>query len=404
MKKIIILTIVFSFFFSIQDLYCCTSAIISGKLTIDGRPLLLKHRDTGELNNRIENFNGKKYDFIGLVNSPSIGEEVWGGTNTVGFSIINTASYNLKDDDVKEMDKEGLLMYKALGVCKNLKDFESFLDNYERPMRVEANFGIIDAEGGAAYYEVNNNSWKKFDVNDPNVAPDGYYVVTNFSFSGRKDEGMGYVRYMSANKIFSEKAKEGNITPKWVFDNISRSFYHSILNIDLKSDILLDNGGSGWFIDQDFIPRKSSSASIVFQGVKRGENAEFTIMWALLGYPPLGIAVPLFAKYGSELPYFVIKGDDSNAELCNMALLLKDDVFSIKRGNGNKYFNFSKLYNINGKGYSQQISNIEEEVITHFNDKMDKWRSKGIDIKELSKFYKEEYENTIIVRWPKCSH
>lgn len=50
----------------------CTSGIWTGKSTPDGRPLLWKHRDTGELNNRIEFFpagNGRKYSFLGLVNS-----------------------------------------------------------------------------------------------------------------------------------------------------------------------------------------------------------------------------------------------------------------------------------------------------------------------------------------------
>ena len=42
--------------------YPCTSAIISGKLTPDGRPLLWKHRDTGEDNNRVQYFKTDKYN------------------------------------------------------------------------------------------------------------------------------------------------------------------------------------------------------------------------------------------------------------------------------------------------------------------------------------------------------
>lgn len=40
-------------------------------------------------------------------------------------------------------------MRKALRVCKTVQDFEHFLDTLPRPMRVEANFGVIDAYGGA---------------------------------------------------------------------------------------------------------------------------------------------------------------------------------------------------------------------------------------------------------------
>jgi hypothetical protein len=36
----------------------------------------------------------------------------------------------LKEDDIEEMDMEGVLLYKALSECRNLADFEAFLDNY----------------------------------------------------------------------------------------------------------------------------------------------------------------------------------------------------------------------------------------------------------------------------------
>ena len=191
-----------------SDIFACTSAIITGKATPDGRPLLWKHRDTGELNNKVKYYKGEKYSFYALINSPdAMLEQAWTGTNEVGFSIMNTASYNLKDDDVPsdQMDKEGVLMYKALATCRTLADFEKMLNKYKRPMGVEANFGVIDAEGGAAYYEVNNGSWTKIDVNDPKIAPQGYLIYTNHSYTGRLDDGMGYVRYTTAEKIMKEQ-------------------------------------------------------------------------------------------------------------------------------------------------------------------------------------------------------
>jgi hypothetical protein len=36
---------------AVVDAAACTSAIISGSLTADGRPILWKHRDTSDLNN-----------------------------------------------------------------------------------------------------------------------------------------------------------------------------------------------------------------------------------------------------------------------------------------------------------------------------------------------------------------
>lgn len=394
MKKLtFFITILFAslFLYSIEC-EACTSAIITGKATKDGRPILWKHRDTGELNNRVEYFKGEKYTFIGLVNSPSKGGEVWTGTNSTGFSIMNTASYNLKNDNSKEVDQEGVFMYKALSTCKNLKDFEKMLDKMPRPMGVEANFGVIDAEGGAAYYEVNNTSWTKLDVNDPKIAPQGYLVVTNFSYTGRLNEGMGYIRYGTAREIFSKKDVSLDFTPEWIFSSLSRSFYHSLLGIDLSKD-LSNMSGTGWFIDQDFIPRKSTSASVVIQGVKYKEDPGNTVMWTILGYPPVAVAVPLFEKYAKNMPSYMVKsGESDNAELCDLSLELKSKVFSISRGNGGKYFNAALLFNEEGTGYMQQIQMLESEIFYKFNPIMESVRTKGLNKKELDDFYEEIYD------------
>ena len=359
MKKIFSLSLLFAltFLMAVQS-DACTSAIFTGKATPDGRPLLWKHRDTGELNNRIEFFpaeNGRKYSFIGLVNSPMQDGEVWIGTNEVGFSIMNTASYNLQNEEADFEDQEGVVMYEALGSCKTLKDFEKFLDKMKKPRGVEANFGVIDAEGGAAYYEVNNTEWVKVDVNDPKIAPEGFLVYTNHSFTGRKDMGMGYVRYNTANEIFHQGwIKGADITPEWIFNNLSRSYRNSLLGIDLRKNPEL--APEGWFVDQDFIPRRSTSASIVVKGVKKGENPDLTVMWTVLGYPPCGIAIPLFAANGAEQPDYMCKSKESdNSAMCDMALARRAKVFPISRGNGKNYLNIAEALR-----YMECLSEIEK--------------------------------------------
>jgi hypothetical protein len=367
-----------------DTLIACTSAIISGKITADGRPLLWKHRDTNNENNRMAFCKGAKYDFLALLNSSDGENTAWTGSNSSGFSIMNTASYNLKEDTVKEMDKEGILMCKALSECKSLSDFETLLDSYPRPMRVEANFGVIDAEGGAAYYEVNNTRWVKVDANDPKIAPNGYLIYTNFSYTGRFNEGMGYIRHRTATEILSGQAALGGITPHWIFNHLSRSYYHSLLNIDLCQKIFSREKQSDWAIDQDYIPRKSTAASIVIQGVKPGENPEMTTLWTILGYPPVGVAVPLWVKAGVLQPGIMLRTENSNhSEMCNLALALKHKVFPIKRGSGYKYMKFSLIYNSSGMGYMQQLASTEQAVFQLYQEPVERWRQSGIDLKEL---------------------
>ena len=389
-KRLLIFILSLFFIFNCTESYSCTSAIISGKITADGRPLLWKHRDTGEENNRVEFFRGGKYTFIALVNSPERGGVAWTGTNNVGFSIMNTASYNLKDDDVEEMDMEGVLMYKALAECKDISDFEKFLDKYPRPMRVEANFGVIDAEGGAAYYEVNNTKWTKVDANDPKIAPNGYLIYTNFSYTGRFNEGMGYIRHQTATEIISRQAPLKNITPHWIFDNLSRSYYHSLMGVDMLKSEFSPEKGSGWIIDQDYIPRKSTSASIVIQGVNPGENPEMTTMWTILGYPPVGIAVPLWIKSGTEQPEIMLMGKSSeNSEMCDYALSLKRNIFSVTRGSGSRYMNLNLIHNSEGDGYMQLLVPAETTIFGLYKDAIERWRQNGIDIDELKSINKQ---------------
>ena len=76
----------------------CTSAVVSGKVTPDGRPLLWKNRDTDFMQNHIDYVKGEKYNFIAVVNSANAYlKEAWMGTNSSGFALMNTQSYNLVD-------------------------------------------------------------------------------------------------------------------------------------------------------------------------------------------------------------------------------------------------------------------------------------------------------------------
>ena len=77
----------------------------------------------------------------------------------------------------------------------------------------------------------------------------------------------------------------GQITPQWIFSELSRSFANPLLGIDLKNGDFNRPKTTGWFVDQDFIARSSTASSVVVQGVKAGEHPELTTMWTVLGYP-----------------------------------------------------------------------------------------------------------------------
>lgn len=377
-----------------EPAWACSSAVISGKVTPDGRPLLWKNRETGHLRNHMVYVKGEKYDFVADVNSDNFPKlkEAWVGSNVAGFALMNTQSYNLVRGDIADDDrgpKNGEVIYRALEVCATVADFCHFLDTIQKPSGIEANFGVIDAQGGAAMFEVDEHSYKMFDANDPNVAPHGYVARTNFSNGGELNLGYGYVRYLEVDRVLSKACAMGGITPQLIFTDIARSFRNNILDIDLRSGDFNYPKTSGWFTDQDFIPRNNTSCSIVVQGVKKGENPELTVLWTILGYPPTGVAVPLWVK--NNLPTMMSYNEELGAApLSAASLKLADEkVFHFKQGGGTKhYLHWENLHNLKGTGIMQQLMPLEEKIYQEALPMQQQWYQKGkVDMKELDALY-----------------
>ena len=220
-------------------------------------------------------------------------------------------------------------------------------------------------------------------MNDPKIAPQGYLIYTNHSYTGRLDDGMGYVRYTTAEKIMKEQiGRNGEITPKWIFQNLSRSFYHSVLGIDLNKDCDLVAKCNGWFMDQDFIPRKSTSCSIVVEGVEKGENPANTVMWTILGYAPIGVAVPLMVANGENIPSFMTAEGTENAKMCDWVLENKKEIFPITRGNGNKYLNYYAI-----EKYMTPAVKVENGVFESANPIIEKIREGKATAADLKPVY-----------------
>lgn len=339
-----------------NGVYACTSAIVSGRLTESGRPILWKHRDASDLNNKVEKIEAAdgRFAYVGLFNgSDSDCREVWIGFNSEGFAVMNTASYNLKNDTVSVMDREGFLMAEALATCRTVDDFARMLELLPKPLGVEANFGVIDAIGNAAYFETNNWEYVRFDVSD---SDEGYLIRTNYSCSGRKCEGYGYVREQNAEYLLAPYVAEKKIVPAVFTEELSRSFYHSLIEKDFSSV------PEEWVVDKDFIPRYTSSASVAIEGVLLDEDPSLTTMWTVLGYPPCGIVEPVWIW---SVPEELRAEKDGFAPACDRANQLKQHVFPIKQDRGEAYLNIRALYNDMGTGICQRnrkegLKNYEE--------------------------------------------
>ena len=355
----------------------CTSAIISASASASGRPMLWKHRDTSNTDNKVEYVAAGAdggFSYVALFNADdSRLAEAWTGMNEVGFAVMNTASYNIKNDRVpqRKMDREGYVMTIALRTCRTVDDFQRLLDTLPRPMGVEANFGVIDATGDGAFFETNNDSYVKFPLSD---APGGVLVRTNYSHSGRPDEGYGFIREANANHLLAPHVKGADLTPEFLTETVSRSFYHDVRG----EDALLQP--QRWAVDEDFIPRYKSTATIVIEGCRPVKDiADATpdfiipqyIMWTGLGYPPCAEIYPVWCHakgVDDALRGTAAKGHSPAADL---ARARRSEVFPHKKGGNSKYIDTRVLANAEGTGYLQTLVPRNLETYATFKRKRD---------------------------------
>ncbi|MBQ9077402.1 MAG: hypothetical protein IJY31_06120 [Muribaculaceae bacterium] len=320
---------------AVFEILACTSAIVSSEAARNRRPLLWKHRDTGTEHNfvaRVPSRDGS-YAYVALYNAgDSALSEAWMGMNETGFAIMNTASYNLAPDTAVYKDREGEVMSRALKCCRSLADFEALLDTLPKPMGVQANFGLIDASGDGAYYETDDYTYKKFPLED---AENGVLIRTNYSCTGECDKGYGYIRENNARQLLEPYIEGDSLTPATFTDVLSRSFYHSLIGRDFAM------GGDRWVIDQDFIPRRSSSASVVIEGVSVDEDPGLSIMWTAIGYPPCSYVIPVTVDSVPET--LLPRGKGWHSEMCDSVVARKHEVFSILRGSGSHYLDMDMI-------------------------------------------------------------
>lgn len=364
MKHFLLLLIILSG--AVAEALGCTSAIIGPKASASGRPLLWKHRDTSAIDNKIEYIPSKDgaYGYVALFNADDRDlEQAWMGMNDAGFAIMNTASYNIKNDKVpnSEMDREGYVMTIALRSCRTIGDFEKLLEQLPRPMGVEANFGVIDATGNGAFFETNNDSFVRFDLSD---AEDNVLVRTNYSHAGRKGQGLGYVREDDAKCLLRPYVESRSVTPEVLTEKLSRSFYNDLKGRDYAT------AGERYVVDQDFIPRYKSTATIVIEGMLPVEDAstvtprtvaEEYIMWTGMGYPPCSEILPVWCRDGGVDDSLRGLGENGRCAMGDKVKARRDDVFSHSKGK-TKYVDMTKLYNPEGTGYIQVLVPQNKQV------------------------------------------
>ena len=289
----------------------CTVGVASGKATADGRPLLWKNRDAQSRHNVARWFDDAKHPYVAICDAgnPTV---VWGGANAAGFCIMNSVSRDMPGD-AKTGPGNGAFMKLALRECTTISEFEQLLERTAKSgRRTRANFGVIDAHGGAAIFETGHATHVRFDAAED---PRGLVVRANFATSARGDRGKD--RFARATALCAKIPEGTKLDSRFLLEQFCR---------DLEPPPAAQSGVEGTQDVRETIHRQSTVAAMVFHGVKDGEDAAFTTMWAVLGQPLFSVAVPCWPAAGPTAPAM---GGRERSALCNAALELADAFYEV---------------------------------------------------------------------------
>lgn len=360
MKKILpvlIITLVLSSALSFPG-HACTTAIINPGASSLGRPMLWKNRDTDFLNNKVIFVSESPFSYLALVNAEDrSGRWVYAGLNSAGFAIFNSVAYNLPEKSGEMKDMEGTIMADVLRKCSSVADFEKYIqENLGPSLGSLANFGVLDAAGETALFEVSNRSYKKYLAAD---FAEKYLINTNFASSGEAQTGAGYLRFERASQLF-RKILPGQISHRQILSQFSRDTGHALVQQPEYSQFKTISGKKPfWIATRDTIDRESTSAAVVVCGRIPGQKNSLATLWIMLGEPLFTIAVPMWVEAGASAAPLA---QGENAALYLESKRLKKMARPYPENDRREYLDITRLDNREGTGFLPRLLQTENEI------------------------------------------
>lgn len=341
----------------------CTSAIVTAQRSSEGAPILWKHRDSGtKCNTRVEYVTSSGYAYTAIVpNTKAWNRSVLAGINEKGFGIFNTATHDLPKATQEEYDAVALpktggfsfLMAKALKKCATVDEFEELLKTTKRKNGFNTNYGVGDATGAVAYFEVWDLGYKRYNVNERET---GYDVRANFSFAATGKRGASARRYNVVMKQM--KAHDGKFSPQ-DFMGYSRS-YNSVKYGDILSS------SKSYICSNHSVARATSVSAIAM--VCDAKNPR---MLVVNGHPVPGLALPVYVNAGKNIPKCL------NGE--KMRLLCNDFQVAAYKKLGKKKYQLNKEVARDVLKVKQpvvEMPKVMPEDMKKFNARLDKTYNK----------------------------
>ncbi len=350
----------------------CTIGIATGEATSDGRPMIWKTRDqSGAPNNEVIYNTEGDLDFVCVSSAGS--PTPWMGLNERGFAILNSQSSDLgrgsHDDRGDRGPGNGRIMLMALMSCSTVAEFEQLLDRTNETGRTtQANLAVMDTTGAVAIFETADSTYWKFDAHDPAVAPDGYILRTNFAVNGGGRGGIE--RYHRTVELFEGFQAENNLN----YRSILRTQMRDFSNEDSEPvsvpypESWSQDVPRGYIYTGVSICRSSSVSAAVFQGVRPGEPARLSTMWAMLGQPATSITIPYWAV-GMTPPE---SDGQETAPLCDVSNQIRSLLFDSE--DNSRFLDSYKLRDSKGRGLWTVTFAAEDSILSAAEALLEQWR------------------------------
>ncbi len=341
----------------------CTTAVVSPAASKSGRAMLWKNRDASGSDNQVVYLADGKYAYVGLVNrGDAAGLQVWAGINAAGFGIMNSASYNLEGGDTVG---EGTLMKLALQSCATVDDFEALLALSNAGGRdVSANFGVIDAKGGAATFETSTKGYVRIDAAGASDGAKGLTVRSNYSRTGGTDAGSGFLREARGIELLGPSAAAGGLDVKTVL-RAARDVANSGIGQTGEEK------GAPLVYTADSVCRLDTVSAVILEAPAPGEGPEAAAMWVVPSLPLAGAAVPVFPAAGG-VPEELAAGAGA-APLARGTLEIRGRLYPDTRGEKKRYMDRHAFEDVR-TGALPPILAAEDETFREVGEARTAWR------------------------------
>lgn len=268
------------------QVYACTVGSAHGSVTVDGRPMMWKMRDTSNARQQLIHSAGSPYDYIGV---RSEGGSVFMGLSEAGIGSGNATVTGGSNSSVQ--------LY-ILRNCDTMAQIREYLNG----TGAGGNFPFIDANENASVFEVDHdNPTLEYDTMDPDREPQGLLglVVRANEFhnhpdgtdvnivGGRYESGTYNIKGLAdACELSVQTITQGNSEPNQGFEYArygpGRTLY--------------------------MICRSTNRSFIAVHGVLPNEDPALATMWFISGNANYGIAVPTWVMV-SNIPSPLASGD-----------------------------------------------------------------------------------------------